>query len=218
MNALAQHVSSFFQDAFIPLHSWTRQKLEDSCLEADVALHSWKTGLFGKSRGVVLEIGAGSGINRKYFGHSVTYLALEPERIAFQQVNAVAEAAYWAVAESIPLPDESVDCVICSMSLCSVKDLSLTLDEVHRVLRPNGRLLVIEHIGAPKGSWMHFFQRLFRPVCQHIEGGCCPDRDTTKALRSSRLVMEDFMEFQLKLKGPLIHDWVAASLVKADAS
>ena len=218
MSAPILQLSGFFPRAFTPLNLWIWQKLEDSCLEADAALHSWKARLFGNARGVVLEIGAGTGINRKYLGYPVTYLGLEPEPNAYLQLNAIADTAFCAVAESIPLPAESVDCIVCSMTLCSVKDLSLTLNEVYRVLRPDGRFLLIEHVGAPKATWLRSFQRLFRPACQCLDRGCRPDRDTAEALRSCRLVMEDFTEFQLKLRGPLIRDWITACLIKPEAS
>lgn len=218
MNASALRQSGFFLRSFASINLWMRQKLEDSCLEADAALHSWKSELFGNAYGVVLEIGAGSGINRKYLGRAVTYLALEPERKAYLHLNAVADAAFCAHAESVPLPAESVDCVICSMALCSVTDLSLTLNEVHRVLRPAGRFFLIEHVGAPKATALRALQRLFRPACQCLEQGCRPDSDTAQVLRSSRLMIEDLTEFQLKLKGPLIRDWIAATLTKPNVS
>lgn len=214
MNALSCHSSNCFGRADTPLNNWSLRKLENACLSADDALHARKAALFAHANGVVLEIGAAVGVNRKYVSHAERYLALEPERGFCDRLNAIADAVLCARVESIPLPAESVETVVCSMTLCSVRDLSAALDEVCRVLRPNGRFLVIEHVGAPRGTFLRFCQRVFRPVCQCLDRGCRPDRNTSEALHSCGLRMADYTKFQLKLKTPLIRDWIAASLVK----
>jgi ubiquinone/menaquinone biosynthesis C-methylase UbiE len=45
-------------------------------------------------------------------------------------------------AEALPLADQSVDCVLMSLVLHQIADRERALKEVHRVLRPGGRLLV----------------------------------------------------------------------------
>ena len=48
-------------------------------------------------------------------------------------------------AEHLPLPDESFDAVVDTMSLCTFPNPMATLKELARVCRPSGRVLLLEH-------------------------------------------------------------------------
>ncbi|GGJ03385.1 methyltransferase type 11 [Alicyclobacillus cellulosilyticus] len=49
-----------------------------------------------------------------------------------------------APAEQIPLPDATVDRALCAFVLHEVDDLQQTLAELHRLLKPDGKLMIIE--------------------------------------------------------------------------
>ena len=51
-----------------------------------------------------------------------------------------------APAEKLPFEDDSFDTVVSTLVLCGVDDQRQALREIHRVLRPGGRLLFIEHV------------------------------------------------------------------------
>jgi SAM-dependent methyltransferase len=53
-----------------------------------------------------------------------------------------------STAERLPLPDASVDTVVSTLVLCTVDEPEQALREIARVLRPDGRLLFIEHVRA----------------------------------------------------------------------
>lgn len=48
-------------------------------------------------------------------------------------------------AEQLPFPDTSFDTVVCTLAVCAVPDRDRALAEMHRVLRPGGRLLLLDH-------------------------------------------------------------------------
>jgi len=54
-----------------------------------------------------------------------------------------------ASAESIPLERDAVDTVVSSWTLCSIADIEVSLQEIRRVLRPDGRFVFIEHGRSP---------------------------------------------------------------------
>jgi ubiquinone/menaquinone biosynthesis C-methylase UbiE len=121
-----------------------------------------------------------------------------------------------APAERIPLPDGSVDTVVCTLVLCTVHDLDATLTEIRRLLRPDGRLLFIEHVAAEPGTRLRRWQdRLERPW-RRLAHGCHTNRDTEDALRDAGFALEEIhhgqMEGELLLR-PLT--WGTANLAAA---
>lgn len=80
--------------------------------------------------------------------------------------------------ETLPVADESVDAVISTLVLCCVNSQQRALQEVLRVLKPGGRLLFIEHVAAPRGSWLRRMQNLLTPLWKRLGDGCHPNRET----------------------------------------
>jgi ubiquinone/menaquinone biosynthesis C-methylase UbiE len=81
-------------------------------------------------------------------------------------------------AEALPFPDESLDAVLSTLVLCSVKDPDGVLGEVMRVLKPGGRFLFLEHVRASEGTPLLRVQKWLRPAWRRLGDGCTLDRDT----------------------------------------
>src|SRR5437879_5719586 len=120
-------------------------------------LTPYRERVIGAAEGRVLEIGAGSGLNLELYKPGVQdVVALEPDpkltamaqRRAGEALRPVAFLN--ASAEEIPLDDRSVDTVVTTWTLCSIPDAKHALSEMRRVLRPQGRLLFVEHGLAPE--------------------------------------------------------------------
>lgn len=139
--------------------------------------------------GEVLEVGAGTGANLGAYGPAVTGLTLlepsEPmtrrlrDRLTRADLDAEVEVVS-APAEALPLPDGSVDVVVSTLVLCTVADVGRTLAEVERVLRPGGRLVLIEHVAGAGGTAT--LQRVLRGPWRVVGQGCHLDRDPRAAL------------------------------------
>lgn len=147
--------------------------------------------VLGSLTGTVLEIGAGAGVNFRYFRPDIHWLGLEPDRGRRRDL-AVAAAAHGqhapvmaTGAEQIPLADASVDAVAATLVLCSVADQDQVLAEVRRVLRPGGRFAFFEHVAAPRGTWSRRLQRCVAPVTRRLDAGCDPGRETWRAIRAA---------------------------------
>jgi SAM-dependent methyltransferase len=87
-------------------------------------------------------------------------------------------------AESTGLPGASVDAVICTLVLCTVEDQAAALAEVHRILRPGGRFVFIEHVGSGPGP-LRALQGLVRRPWRYVFDGCCLDRDTAGTIAAA---------------------------------
>ncbi|KAF7809105.1 methyltransferase-like protein 7A [Senna tora] len=159
--------------------------------EAEVA--RYKSQIFSNLRGKaqkILEIGIGTGPNLRYYASDssdVEVIGIDPNQKMEKYARSSAASAglppsnfefIHAVGEAIPLSDASVDAVVGTLVLCSVKDVDMTLKEMKRVLRPGGLYLFVEHVGAKEGSILRFLQRILDPLQQTLADGCHLTRDT----------------------------------------
>jgi ubiquinone/menaquinone biosynthesis C-methylase UbiE len=75
-------------------------------------------------------------------------------------------------AQALDLPDAAFDTVVCTLVLCGIPDDRRAIAEMRRVLRPGGRLLLLDHV-VGKPMWVRTVQWLLelgtRPLqCEHL--------------------------------------------------
>lgn len=148
-------------------------------------------------RGRVLEIGAGDGENFGALHLEVEWIGLEPD--AARRAELATRAREWghlaapldATAESIPLPSSSIDAVIGTYVLCSVSDPAAALAEVRRVLVPGGRVVFVDHVGAPAGTVKRAVQNVVTPFSARFCHGCHWNRDTARLLAAAGFLAND---------------------------
>lgn len=157
---------------------------------------AYRARVVGAAEGRVLEIGAGSGLNLRYYSTQAReVIALEPEprltaMAAARAAKAGREVAWLeASAEAIPLDDGSVDTVVSTWTLCTIPHASEALAQIRRVLRPGGRLLFVEHGLAPEAGVARW-QRRLTPLWRRIAGGCCMDRPIETLVRQAGFTLE----------------------------
>jgi ubiquinone/menaquinone biosynthesis C-methylase UbiE len=107
-----------------------------------------------QATGEVLEVAVGTGRNLPYYpdGVALTGIDVSPAMLALARRRAdelerevrLREAD----AQALPFPDTSFDTVVCTLGLCGFPDDRAAIAEMHRVLRPGGRLLLLDHIGS----------------------------------------------------------------------
>ena len=140
--------------------------------------------LLRRARGRVLEIGAGTGLNLEHYPDELDELVLsEPVVPMARRLGSrlrrsrVQGSVVHAPAEALPVDTGSVDTVVSTMVLCTVPDPEAVLDEIRRVLRPDGRLLFCEHVRSESKRLARWQERLAGPW-EWFADGCRCDQDT----------------------------------------
>ncbi|MEX2284948.1 MAG: methyltransferase domain-containing protein [Gemmatimonadota bacterium] len=118
----------------------------------------------------VLDVACGTGVVARLAAErvgpagSVSALDVNPAMLSVARSipSAIPIKWYETAAESIPLPDNSFDVVFCQLGLQFVGDKAAALREMHRVLRPGGRL----YVSTPMPN--DFFNVLDREIARHV--------------------------------------------------
>ena len=179
-----------------------------------------KQALLGELEGTVLEIGPGTGPNLAFFPPGVQWIGLEPNPGMHERLHHEAARLGLEIelrpdpADAMQVADASVDAVVSTLVLCSVPDVGGTLREVHRVLRPGGRFVFLEHVAAERGTWLRRAQRIARPAWRALNDNCHPDRETARAIERAGFVDLRIETLDGPLPIPLIKPHIAGTARK----
>jgi SAM-dependent methyltransferase len=174
--------------------------------------------LLAQATGATLELGAGTGHNLEHYPPAVDRLVLtEPDPHMAKRLRAQVEESRRAGvevvdagAESLPFGDDESDTVIATLVFCTIPDPSRALDEIARVLRPNGRMLFMEHVRGEDGRAR--WQDRLNPVQNRLFGGCNLNRPTADTIGSSRLTVEELRDDEMpSAAGPLLKPMIVGS-------
>lgn len=157
--------------------------------------------LLAQASGRVLDLGVGTGESFKHLPPAVSELvALDPDPVMLRQARrrlvdaTVPVSLVRGVGERLPFGDGVFDSAVVTLVLCTVDDLEATVTELHRVLRPGGRLLVMEHVRAADETLAHWQDRLERPW-SWVNGGCRPNRRTVEAIEAAGFRFENLERY-----------------------
>jgi len=182
------------------------------------AVSDRKQALFANIHGDVLEIGPGTGPNLLYYPSDIHWIGIEPNPYMHSYLKKEAERLGLNInirsgtAERIDTEDNSMDAVVSTLVLCSVPDLPATLQEILRVLKPGGRFLFIEHVAAPRGTWLRKVQSGIKPLWKVLGDGCNPDRETWVALENAGFESVNYQPFEAPV--PLVSPHIVGVATK----
>ena len=157
-----------------------------------LGLRRWRRWLAGGARGRTLEVGCGTGRNLPLYPPGASVVGLDPELDALLVARRRAPGAMLvaARAEALPFRDGTFETVTSSLVFCSVGDPPRGLAEIGRVLRPDGRLRMLEHVRSTRARVARL-QSWIGPAWVRVSGGCHLDRDTEAAVSDAGFALEE---------------------------
>jgi len=185
-------------------------------LSERAGLAARRRALIRQAAGRVLEIGAGTGLNARHYPDGVDLVLSEPDEVMADRLrDRVATlgrpvTVVLAGAEALPFADGEFDTVVSTLVLCTVPDMDTALREIHRVLKPGGRLLFMEHVRSESPRWARWQDRLNRPWRAFAEGCNC-NRATLDVLARSPLGVTDVEHGVMPAMVPLIRPLATGS-------
>jgi ubiquinone/menaquinone biosynthesis C-methylase UbiE len=127
-----------------------------------------------QAEGRVLELAAGTARNLPFYPEDVELTAIElsPEMLAIGRKRAEDLGRpidlQLGDVQALDLPDASFDTVTCTLGFCTIPDTTKAAAEAYRVLRPGGKLLMLEHVRSPARA-VRGVERLLEPLAVRFE-------------------------------------------------
>jgi SAM-dependent methyltransferase len=154
-------------------------------------LGRWRRWLVEGARGRTLDLGCGTGRNLPLYGPGVRVVGVDPAWPVLGRARRRAPGVplVRARAEALPFRSGVFDTVVSGLVFCSVPDPARGLSEVRRVLRPGGRLRMLEHVRSTR-PWRGRVQDAIQPCWTWVMGGCRPNRETERTVEAAGFVIE----------------------------
>lgn len=204
---------------------WLWSKIYDNIMKDAEAkgLRNWRQMLLKNISGDVLELGCGTGANLEFYPHTIKRLVLiEPslymsqrlkEKIPLSKLDNI--EILNDKAECLSLPDASFDIVVCTLVLCSVSHLEKTLSEIHRILRPQGKLIFIEHVSAANNLKRYRWQCRLEFLWKHIAAGCHLTRCTEDGIIKAGFKMIEINRQSMRGVPPILRPSIFGVAMKS---
>ena len=159
--------------------------------------------------GDVLEVGVGTGSNLPYYAADVSLTGIDLSERMLEHARTRAATLGLDVslsegdAQALSFPDASFDTVVCTLSLCAIPDHGAAIAQMYRVLRPGGRLLLLDHVGS--NVWPIWLgQRLVEFVSVATAG----EHQTRRPLRVATALGFEVVESQRLKAGTVERVWL----------
>lgn len=111
-----------------------------------------------QATGRTLEVAVGTGLNLQWYPPDIDLVAVDLDRerleIAAERAHEMSRAVRVAVADGhrLPFGPDTFETVVVTLAICAVNDRAAVLTEAHRVVRPGGLLLLVDHL---EPRWRH---------------------------------------------------------------
>lgn len=147
--------------------------------------------LLAQAKGKVLEVGIGTGRNLQYYPMGCEITGIDLSEGMLGEARKCAERLKLNVrliqmnAERLEFEEGSFDTVVVTLALCTIPNPVAALSEMRRVAKPDGKILLLEHVVSPN-PLIKKIQDMLTPLT-HKVAGCHLNRDTLGNLKVAGL-------------------------------
>ena len=173
----------------------------------------YRRDLLALASGNILEIGFGTGLNLPFYApHVRKVTTVDPNVGMYRRARRRIKQAGIEIdrrllgGERLPFEDGSFDCVVSTFTLCSIEQVDQAVREVYRVLKPGGKLLLLEHGLSPQLNVQKWQRRLNR-LQMRLAGGCHLDRDIRALVTAQPFASVRMDDFYIE-KTPQTHGYM----------
>lgn len=175
--------------------------------------------LLSAIEGEVLEIGFGTGLNLPHYPQRINKLTTVDVSAAMNKRarKRIAESSIEVEnrvvnAESLPMEDNSFDCIVSTWTLCSVEYVELALQEIRRVLKTQGRFFFVEH-GLSPNPQIQKWQRRLNPIQKIVGCGCRLERNMKEIILQQGFRIEKLSEYYME-DAPKTHGYMYEGIAR----
>ncbi|MBI4317195.1 MAG: class I SAM-dependent methyltransferase [Chloroflexi bacterium] len=153
-------------------------------------LHRLRSETVAPAEGEVLEVGVGTGLNLPLYTRARSVAAIDPDPAMIERAewrrkqSPVPVSLVQTRVENLPFANETFDEVVVTLAFCSVADPLRGFLELRRVLKPCGRLRLLEHVRSAD-TIVATTQDIVTPGWKRVFGGCHPNRETLVTLKEA---------------------------------
>ena len=154
--------------------------------------------------GNILEIGFGTGLNLAHYPAAIKKIttvdvnagmnALAQKRI---DQSSIEVENLTLNGENLTMEDESFDSVVSTWTMCSIQNIDQAMSEIHRVLKPGGRLFFIEH-GLSDDKKVQKWQNSLNPLQKIWADGCHMNRKINEIIEKPKIRIEKLDRFYME--------------------
>src|SRR5712692_4506437 len=187
-------------------------------------LRAHRQALLARAKGRVLEIGGGTGANLPFYGSDVEERVItEPEEPMARRLErklgdySLPTRVVRAPAEQLPFEDESFDFVVSTLVLCTVDDPVRALAEIHRLLKPRGQLLFLEHVRSDEPRLARWQDRL-NGFQRRLGHGCNCNRNTLESIKAAGFSIPQLEHDRLPKAPPIVRPLIVGAAERVSAA
>jgi len=149
-------------------------------------LYKHRNELIAPLKGKILEVGSGTGINFEHYHNDADVTALEPSKPMIKvskskkcDCQTINYLDIGVTDENIfnTLEAESFDYIISTLVLCTISNPEIAISSYRKLLKPNGKLIILEHIHSTKKK-DKILQNIANPMWKAFSEGCNLNRNT----------------------------------------
>jgi len=152
----------------------------------------------------ILEIGFGTGINLKFYPQNVKkIIGIDANNGMLEQAKKKITNGRFEIdligqsSESLPFPDNSINAVLSTYTLCSIKEINVALKEIYRVLKPSGKYYFLEH-GLADNPRTQKWQHRLNPLQNIWSNGCNLNRDMKSLIEHAGFNITEIKNYYMK--------------------